>query len=59
VGSVLAVLVVIVTVGLALLVVVPVAAAVLIGAVVFTVTGGVKANNGEDYRYPINIRMVR
>ena len=31
---------------------------VAIGALVFYIIAGVKAYNGEDYRYPINIRMV-
>jgi uncharacterized protein len=30
-----------------------------IGAAVFFVLGGVAANRGERYRYPINIRMVK
>jgi uncharacterized Tic20 family protein len=30
-----------------------------VAALVFTVIAGVKANNGEEYRYPLNIRMVR
>ncbi len=25
---------------------------------VFTIIGSVKASNGEDYRYPLTIRMV-
>jgi uncharacterized Tic20 family protein len=58
VGTVLSIVLLIVTLGLGLLVLIPVAAAALIAALVFTVMGAVKANNGEDYRYPINIRMV-
>jgi len=26
---------------------------------VFTIIGAMKANNGEDYRYPLNIRLVK
>ena len=26
---------------------------------VFEIIGGIKANNGEAYRYPVNIRMVK
>jgi uncharacterized protein len=48
----------IVTLGVGLIVVVPVAIVGLILAVIFIVIGGVKASHGEDYRYPINIRMV-
>jgi len=25
----------------------------------FTIIAGLKANNGEDYRYPVNIRLVK
>jgi uncharacterized Tic20 family protein len=30
----------------------------LIGALVFQIIGGVKANSGEWYRYPMTIRLV-
>jgi len=32
---------------------------VVIGALVFMIIGGIKAYNGEEYRYPINIRIVK
>ena len=32
---------------------------VAIAWLVFTIIGGIKANNGEDYRYPVNIRLVK
>ncbi len=32
---------------------------VLIVGLVFFIIGGIKAYNGEDYRYPFNIRMVK
>jgi uncharacterized Tic20 family protein len=32
--------------------------AVFIFWLVFTILGSVKAGNGEDYRYPLTIRMV-
>jgi uncharacterized Tic20 family protein len=57
-GSVVSILLVLVTVGLGLLVIIPVAAAALIAVLVCTVIGAVKANNGEEYRYPVNIRLV-
>lgn len=31
---------------------------VAIGWLAFTIIASVKASNGEDYRYPINIRMI-
>lgn len=34
-------------------------AIIFVVGIVFEVIGGVKANNGEMYRYPVNIRMVK
>jgi uncharacterized Tic20 family protein len=48
-----------VTLGLGLLIFIPLLIVGGIAALVFTVMGAVKANNGEEYRYPINIRMVK
>jgi uncharacterized Tic20 family protein len=47
------------TFGLGLLVFIPLLILGGIAELVLTVIAGVKANNGEDYRYPINIRMVK
>jgi len=30
-----------------------------IAALVFTIIGGIKANNGETYRYPMTIRLIK
>ena len=30
-----------------------------IGALVFTIIGGIKANSGESYRYPFTLRLVK
>jgi uncharacterized Tic20 family protein len=49
----------ILTLGIALLVFIPVAIVVGIAALILTVAGGVKANSGEDFRYPVNIRLVK
>jgi uncharacterized Tic20 family protein len=57
-GSLLSVLLVLLTVGLGLLVIIPVAIAAVVLVLVFTVIAGIKANNGEEYRYPVNIRLV-
>ena len=32
---------------------------VIIGGIIFMIIGGIKANGGELYRYPVNIRMVK
>jgi uncharacterized Tic20 family protein len=47
------------TLGIGLIIVVPVVLVVAVLALVWIIMAGVKANNGEDYRYPINIRLVK
>jgi uncharacterized protein len=49
----------ILTLGLALLVVIPLWIVLGIAALVFMIVAAVKANAGEDYRYPVNWRLVR
>ncbi len=48
----------IVTIGLGLLVVIPVGLVFLIAALVFLIQGSIKAVNGEEYRYPLTLRFV-
>ena len=31
----------------------------IVGGLILMIIAGVKANNGEDYRYPVNIRLVK
>ena len=47
-----------VTFGLGLLIVLPVAAIVLIWVLVLLIQASVKAGNGEEYRYPLTLRLV-
>lgn len=49
----------VVTLGLALLVFIPAAIFGGIAALVLVIIAGVAANNGQDYRYPVNLRMVK
>lgn len=49
----------IITLGLALLLIVPLALAIGVAALVFEIIAAVKANQGVDYRYPVNWRLVR
>jgi uncharacterized Tic20 family protein len=49
----------VVTLGLALFLVVPLAVVVGVLALIFIVMASVKANSGEDYRYPLNLRLVK
>jgi hypothetical protein len=48
-----------ITFGLGLLLVVPAMMAFGIAALVFMIQGAVAANRGDEYRYPINIRLVK
>jgi uncharacterized Tic20 family protein len=57
VGGIAAAVVIVLTLGLALLVVLPVIFAVLLAVLVVVIQATVKANNGEDYRYPLTIRF--
>ena len=56
--GVAAFLIVLVTFGLGAIVIVPLAIVVGIAYVVVVILATVKAANGEDYRYPLTIRMV-
>jgi uncharacterized protein len=48
----------ILTIGLGLLVVIPLGLAFLVAALVFLIQGSIKAVNGEEYRYPLTLRFV-
>jgi uncharacterized Tic20 family protein len=48
----------IITIGLGLIIVIPVGIAAFIAALVFLIQASVKAANGEDYRYPLTLRFV-
>ena len=47
------------TLGLGLLIAIPVGAVVGIGWLVFTIIAAIKANEGVAYRYPFAIRLVK
>jgi uncharacterized protein len=53
-GTVLAVL----TLGIALIVVLPLLLAVVVGWIVLTIIAAVRASEGREYRYPFTIRFV-
>jgi uncharacterized protein len=58
VGGVVGGFITIVTLGIGVLLVIPVALAFGIWWLVFTIIGSIKSGNGELYRYPLTIRMV-
>src|SRR5687768_8590800 len=58
VGTIVGVVVTIVTLGVGLLLLLPLALAVGAFWLIMTIIGAVKTGNGEDYRYPLTIRMV-
>ncbi|HET9423046.1 MAG TPA: DUF4870 domain-containing protein [Nocardioides sp.] len=57
-GGVVAIVLVVVTLGIGLLLIIPLALAFAAFWLVMTIIGAVKTGNGEDYRYPLTIRMV-
>jgi len=58
VGTVLAVLLTIVTVGIGLIVIVPAVIVLALIALILIIVATVKAGNGEEYRYPCSIRLI-
>ena len=58
VGGIVAFLLTLVTLGLALLVIVPVALLLGVAWLVVVIVAAVRAGNGQDYRYPLTIRLV-
>ena len=57
-GTLVAIVLAVLTLGLGLLLIIPLALAFAAFWLVMTIIGAVKAGNGEDYRYPLTIRMV-
>jgi uncharacterized protein len=58
VGTIVAVVLTFVTLGLGLVVIIPIGLAFGGFWLVMTIIGAVKTSNGEDFRYPLTIRMV-
>ncbi len=58
-GVIVGGLISVVTFGLGLLIVIPIAIIVVLGALTFQIIAAVKANQGIDYRYPFSWRLVR
>lgn len=56
---VVATVVTIVTLGIGLLVVVPVGAVIALLALAFIIIATMRASNGEEYRYPLSIRLIK
>jgi uncharacterized Tic20 family protein len=48
-----------ITLGIGALVTVPAACVLFVGWFVLTIVAAVKANNGEQYRYPFAIRLIK
>jgi uncharacterized Tic20 family protein len=58
-GTIIGIILAIVTLGVGLFLLIPLYAAFAIWWLIFTIIGSVKAANGELYEYPLTIRMVR
>lgn len=48
----------VITLGIGLLLTIPLGLALFVGWLVLTIIAAVKANNGEHYRYPFTLRLV-
>ena len=49
----------IVTLGLGMILTIPATLALVIAALVFSIMGTVKASEGQPYRYPFSIRLIK
>lgn len=49
----------VVTLGIGLLLTIPLMFLVGIAALVFIIMAGIKANEGQSYRYPVSIRLIK
>lgn len=58
VGTIIGVVLLVATLGFGALVLLPLALVAVVLFVWWTIAAGLAANNGRDYRYPINIRLV-
>lgn len=58
VGGIVAVVGAVVTLGLGLIVILPLALAYLVFVLVVQIQASVRANDGQDYRYPLTLRLV-
>jgi uncharacterized Tic20 family protein len=56
--SAAAVLFSILTIGLGLIIVIPLFIAALVAILVFVIQASIRATNGEDYTYPLTLRLV-
>jgi uncharacterized Tic20 family protein len=58
VGTVVAIVLTLVTFGIGLFVIIPVVAILALVVLVLIIVATVKASNGEDYRYPFTLRFI-
>jgi len=58
VGGFIGLILVLITLGLGLLVIIPAALALVVLWFVVTIQASIRASNGEEYRYPLTIRLV-
>ena len=58
VGTLIGIVLVVATLGVGILVILPLALAFSVFWLIITIIAAMKTSNGEDYRYPLTIRMV-
>ncbi len=58
VGGVVVLVLTLLTLGLGLFVMVPLIMVIAVFLLIVVIQAGVRANNGDDYRYPLTIRLI-
>ena len=57
-GTVIGIVIAILTVGIALLVIIPLVAILALVVLILIIVATIRAANGEDYRYPFCLRFI-
>ena len=59
IGTVVAFVLTLLTLGIGLFVIVPVVIVLVVLVLIVMIMAGIAANRGDDFRYPLNIRLIR
>ncbi len=57
-GTVIGIVIAILTVGIALIVIIPLVAILALVVLILIIVATIRAANGEDYRYPLTLRFI-
>jgi uncharacterized Tic20 family protein len=59
VGTALAFMLTLLTLGIGLFVIIPLIVVLVVLVLIVMIMAGIAANRGDDFRYPLNIRLIR